>query len=99
MNKEQYANMLKDICETHKQGGDVSACIAKYNERYKYVYIYNDSIFKLLFGTPENEPIAVDFLNAVLHLYGSDCIEHLTFVNPAVPAAFNKNLNSAVRQT
>ena len=96
MNKEQYANMLKDICETHKQGGDVSACIAKYNERYKYVYIYNDSIFKLLFGTPENEPIAVDFLNAVLHLYGSDCIEHLTFVNPAVPAAFNKNITSDI---
>jgi len=96
MNKEQYAGMLKDICDTHKQGGDVSACIAKYNERFKYVYIYNDSIFKLLFGTPENESITVDFLNAALHLYGSNCIEHLSFVNPELPGAFNKNTTSDI---
>ena len=33
MNKEQYAGMLKEIADTHKQGGDVSACVAKYNEQ------------------------------------------------------------------
>ncbi|OWV12204.1 PD-(D/E)XK nuclease family transposase [Fibrobacter sp. UWB5] len=27
MTKEQYAEMLKDISETHKQGGNISACI------------------------------------------------------------------------
>ena len=48
MTKEQYAAMLADINETHKAGGDVSACIAKYREKYKFVYIYNDSIFKLI---------------------------------------------------
>lgn len=96
MNRKQYAGMLKDILETHRQGGDVPACIAKYNERYKYVYVFNDSIFKLLFGAPENESITVDFLNAALRLYGSDCIEHLAFVNPAVPSAFSKNSTSDV---
>lgn len=39
MNKTQYAKMLKDISETHKSGGDISACIAKYNKLYKYVYV------------------------------------------------------------
>lgn len=91
MNKEQYAGMLKDICDTHKQGGDVSACIAKYKERYKYVYIYNDAVIKLLLGVPENESIAVDFFNAALHLYGSDCIEHLTFVNKELPGTITKS--------
>ena len=70
--------MLKDISETHKNGGDVSACIAKYRKIYNYVYIYNDNIFKLLFGNPENESITVDFLNAVLKLDGGDCIEKVT---------------------
>lgn len=96
MNKEQYAGMLKEICDIHKQEGDVAACIAKYNNLYKYVYLYNDSIFKLLFGSPDNESIAVDFLNAALHLYGSDCIEHLSFVNAELPAAFNKKIASDV---
>lgn len=91
MNKEQYAGMLKDICATHKQGGDVSGCIAKYCERYKYVYIYNDAVIKLLLGVPENESIAVDFFNAALHLYGSDCIEHLTFVNKELPGTVSKS--------
>ena len=99
VNREQYANMLKDICETHKQGGDVPECIAKYKERYKYVYIYNDNIFKMLFGTPENESITVDFLNAVLCLHGSDCLEHLNFVNPAEPGAFSKSITSDVVMT
>lgn len=96
MNKEQYAAMLADISETNKVGGDVSACIAKYREKYKYVYVYNDSIFKILFGNPENERMTVDFLNAVLDLYGSDCIEHLSFANPAVPSAFNKEITSDI---
>ena len=96
MNKTQYAEMLKDISETHKSGGDISACIAKYNKLYKYVYVYNDNIFKLLFGTPENESITVDFLNAVLKLDGGDCIENVTFVNPALPEAFGKSITSDV---
>ena len=41
--------MLKDISETHKAGGNTAACIAKYNERYKFMYIYNDNVFKILF--------------------------------------------------
>ena len=96
MKKEQYAAMLADIYETNKNGGDVSACIAKYRKKYKYVYIYNDSIFKMLFGNPENERITVDFLNAVLDLYGSDCIDHLAFDNPAVPSAFSKEITSDI---
>ena len=96
MTKEQYAAMLADINETNRKGGDVSACITKYREKYTYVYVYNDSIFKLLFGNPENERITVDFLNAVLDLYGSDCIDHLTFANPAVPSAFSKEITSDI---
>ena len=88
--------MLKDISETSKNGGDVSACIAKYRKIYNYVYIYNDNIFKLLFGTRENEPIAVDFLNAVLKLDGGDCIEHVTFVDPSLPDAFAKSITSDI---
>ena len=88
--------MLKDISETNRAGGDVSACIAKYRKIYNYVYIYNDNIFKLLFGAPENESIAVDFLNAVLKLDGSDCIEHVTFVDPSLPDAFSKSITSDV---
>ena len=88
--------MLADISETNKKGGDVSACIAKYREKYKFVYIYNDSIFKMLFGNPENERMTVDFLNAVLDLYGSDCIDSLTFANPAVPSAFIKEITSDI---
>ena len=40
--------MLAGIRETHKKGGDTSACIAKYKARYKYIYVYNDIIFKNL---------------------------------------------------
>jgi predicted transposase/invertase (TIGR01784 family) len=96
MNKEQYAEMLRDISETNKAGGSVSACIAKYKKIYNYVYIYNDNIFKRLFGTPENEPLAVDLLNAVLKLDGGDCIEHLTFVDPSLPDAFAKSITSDI---
>ena len=96
MNREQYAAMLKDIGEIHKNGGDVRACIAKYQARYKYMYVYNDISFKLLFGNPENEKITVDFLNAVLKLDGGDCIENVTFVNPSVIAPFSKNITSDI---
>lgn len=96
MNREQYAEMLKDISKTRKNGGDVSACITKYRKIYNYVYIYNDNIFKLLFGTPENESITVDFLNAVLKLDGGDCIESVTFVNPSLPEAFGKSITSDI---
>ena len=88
--------MLVDISETKKRGGDVAACIAKYRKKYKYVYVYNDSIFKILFGNPENERMTVDFLNAVLDLYGSDCIDHITFENPAVSSAFSKEITSDI---
>lgn len=96
MTKEQYAAMLADINETNEKGGDISACIAKYREKYSYVYVYNDSIFKILFGNPENEKMTVDFLNAVLDLYGCDCIDHITFENPAVSSAFSKNITSDI---
>lgn len=96
MTKEQYAAMLADISETHKKGGDTSACIAKYKARYKYIYVYNDIIFKILFGNPENEKLTVDFLNAILNLCGSDRIDNLTFVNPSLPDAFSKNITSDV---
>ena len=96
MNRKQYAEMLKDISETKKAGGDVSACIAKYRKNYNYVYIYNDNIFKLLFGVPENEAITVDFLNAVLKLDGFDCIDHVTFENTTVSNAFAKNIISDI---
>ena len=88
--------MLADINETHKAGRDTSACIARYRKQYKFAYIYNDTIFKLLFGNPENERMTVDFLNAVLNLCGSDCIDSLSFVNPAVPGAFSKDIVSDV---
>ena len=47
MNRKQYAEMLKDISETKKAGGDVSARVKKYRKIYNYVYIYNDNIFML----------------------------------------------------
>lgn len=96
MTKEQYAKMLRDICEIHKTGGDTCACIAKYTERYKYVYVYNDDIFKVLLGNPANEAVTVDFLNAVLKLDGADCIDHVTFANPVSPEAFAKTSTSDI---
>lgn len=96
MTKEQYAKMLRDICEIHKAGGDTRACIAKYTERYKYVYVYNDDIFKVLLGNPANEAVTVDFLNAVLKLDGADCIDHVTFANPVSPEAFAKTSTSDI---
>lgn len=96
MNKGQYAGMLKEIGDAHKQGCDVSAYIAEYRKRYKYAYIYNDAVIKMLLGIPENESIAVDFFNAALHLYGSNCIEHLTFVNKELPGTFSKSTVSDI---
>lgn len=96
MTKEQYAKMLRDICEIHKTGGDTRACIAKYTEHYKYVYVYNDDIFKVLLGNPANEAVTVDFLNAVLKLDGADCIDHVTFANPVSPEAFAKTSTSDI---
>ena len=96
MNREQYAEMLKTISEVHKAGGDIHKCIMEYREKYKYVYIYNDSIFKMLFGNPENMRMTASFLNAILKLDGGDCIDNLTFVNPAVDGAFVKTNTSDI---
>ena len=96
MNKEQYAAMLKDISETHKQGGDTHKCIMKYREQYRFAYIYNDTIFKILFGNPENMEMTANFLNAILKLDGGDCIDNLTFVNPTVNSAFSKTTISDI---
>ena len=96
MNREQYAEMLHTISEVHKAGGDVHKCIAKYREKFKYVYIYNDAIFKMLFGNPANMRMTASFLNAILKLDGGDCIDNLTFVNPAVDGAFVKTITSDI---
>ncbi len=96
MTKEQYAEMLHDISETHKTGGDTAACIAKYRKRYRFAYIYNDTIFKLLFGTPENMELTAGFLNAILKLDGGDCIDKLAFVNTAVEGALSRSVISDV---
>lgn len=88
--------MLKDISETHKQGGDTHNCILKYREKYKFAYIYNDTIFKMLFGNPENMEMTANFLNAILKLDGGDCIDNLTFVNPTVNSAFSKTITSDI---
>lgn len=96
MNREQYAKMLRTISEVHKVGGDIHKCIMEYREKYKYVYIYNDSIFKMLFGNPENMRMTASFLNAILKLDGGDCIDNLTFVNPAVNGAFVKTTTSDI---
>ncbi|MCQ2060055.1 MAG: Rpn family recombination-promoting nuclease/putative transposase [Fibrobacter sp.] len=85
MNRSQYAEMLKDIHETRTSGGDVAACINKYREKYRYVYVYNDACFKKIFGALGNKPMAASFLNAVLKLEGGDCIRSLDFVDPEVP--------------
>ena len=96
MTKEQYAEMLRDINETHKSGGDTAACIAKYRKHYKFVYIYNDTIFKQIFGNPENMELTANFLNAILKLDGGDCIDKLTFVNTAVEGTLSKTAISDV---
>ena len=96
MNQKQYAAMLKDISETHRQGGNTHKCIAEYREKYKYAYIYNDTIFKMLFGNPENMELTANFLNAILKLDGGDCIDNLTFVNPTVNSPFSKTTTSDV---
>ena len=96
MTKEQYTEMLRDINETHKSGGDTAACIAKYRKHYKFVYIYNDTIFKQIFGNPENMELTANFLNAILKLDGGDCIDKLTFVNTAVEGTLSKTAISDV---
>ncbi len=62
MNREQYAEMLRTISEVHKAGGDIRKCIMGFREKYKYAYIYNDSIFKMLFGNPENMRMTASLL-------------------------------------
>ncbi len=85
MNRQQYAEMLKHINQVRIGRGDTSACIAEYVKRYQYVYVYNDSIFKKIFGNPENEKMSCAFLNAILKLDGPDCITRLGFVEYGSP--------------
>lgn len=95
MNRQQYAEMLRHINQVRVERGNTNACIAEYIKRYKYVYVYNDSIFKKIFGNPENEKISCAFLNAVLKLDGPDCITKLNFVDPSVPGGpFVKTITS-----
>ena len=95
MNRQQYAEMLKHINQVRVERGDTSACIAEYVKRYKFVYVYNDSIFKKIFGNPENEKMSCAFLNAILKLDGPDCITKLSFVDPSVPGGpFVKTITS-----
>lgn len=95
MNRNQYAEMLKEIHETRVSGGDVTACIAKYCERYKFAYLYNDAVFRMFFGNPEYVKWTIDFLNAAIKLDGPDCISELTFVDPSLPGGpFSKEIRS-----
>lgn len=95
MNREQYVGMLHRINEVRVEGGDIAACIAEYRKRYKYVYVYNDSCFKKIFGAPSNKGIAASFLNAVLKLEGANCVRSLDFVDPSVPGdPFVKSVTS-----
>ena len=97
MNRNQYANMLRDISITRKNGGDVSTLIAEYRKKYRYVYVYNDSIFKRIFGSPQSKDIAASFLNAVLKLDGGDCIGALDFMDPSIPGGpFVKSITSDI---
>ena len=87
--------MMQDIHETRVAGGDVAACIAKYREMYKYVYVYNDSCFKKIFGDTENRALAACFLNAILNLEGPRCISKMDFIDPSVPGGpFVKSVTS-----
>lgn len=95
MNREQYAGMLSRINEVRVAGGDVAACIAEYRKKYKYVYVYNDSCFKKIFGATANRGIAASFLNATLKLEGANCVRTLDFVDPSVPGGpFVKSVTS-----
>lgn len=95
MNREQYAAMLQKINEVRVANGDVGACIEEFRKRYKYVYVYNDSCFKKIFGAYENRDMAASFLNAVLKLEGANCIRSLDFVDPSVPGGpFVKSVTS-----
>ena len=97
MNRKQYADMMKDINDTRVNGGDVTACIAKYRKMYQYVYVYNDSCFKKIFGSVGNRELASSFLNAVLKFDGEDCIGIQDFVDPSIPGGpFVKSITSDI---
>lgn len=44
--------------------------------------LLNDVVFKIVFGSPKNEPILRSLLNAILNLTGADRIVQLTLLNP-----------------
>lgn len=95
MNRHQYAEMLKHINQVRIERGDTHACIAEYVKRYRFAYVYNDSVFKKIFGNPENEKMSCAFLNAILKLDGPDCITRLGFIDPTVPGGpFVKTITS-----
>ncbi|WP_407447229.1 hypothetical protein [Fibrobacter sp.] len=50
MNRKQYSDMLKKINKVRESGGDVAVCIESFRKKYKYVFVYNDSGFKKIFG-------------------------------------------------
>ena len=91
MNREQFSEMLKEIKAVRDAGGNVHACVESFKNRYKYVYFYNDRVFKYIMGNPENRRITASFLNAILKLDGSDCIGDLVMVNPAIVAPLGKD--------
>lgn len=95
MNRQQYAAMLRHINQVRMERGDTNACIAEYVKRYRFAYVYNDSVFKKIFGNPENEKMSCAFLNAILKLDGPDCITQLSFIDPFVPGGpFVKTITS-----
>lgn len=97
MNRTQYADMLRDISNTKKAGGNVSQLISRYRQKYRYVYVYNDSVFKRIFGSVQSKDIAASFLNAVLKLDGADCISSLDFIDPSIPSGpFIKSITSDI---
>lgn len=97
MNRKQYAEMMHQINAARENGGDVEACVASFREKYKYVYVYNDSCFKKIFGSIENRSVASDFLNAVLKFDGDDCISIQDFVDPSIPGGpFVKSISSDI---
>lgn len=86
MNREEFANLLKNIKNVHDKGGtpeDLDAFLLPYANRN--VYFYNDACVKKILASQENIPLTVDLVNASLDLKGSDCFECPSLSNPYIP--------------